>query len=753
MLNLSLFVAILLLTTISVFADDLRVALNPAGIPGRVDPDWPLWTITNGQQNTSTVISGVTFTLQSSSDTTLKGGQYKLVRASFNGFLGEHMIGEGMSTDSTTGSALSLTIQGLSVGTHSILSWHNAWDALTEVAGIDITVDGTKVISNKAQTIRQDNIWTATSTFITFNITSPTQPITFTYQSAESLLSDRRAYLNGFEIDPPGNIANQASFPLPEHGQEHADGDSGSLTASWSGIPNATYDVYFSDSGASGLKLVSGGQSNTSFTFTGLSSMGTYTWRVDVVAPGSTMTTGRNWMFRTRQLAFPGAEGYGKYARGGRGGQVVKVTKLEDDGSEGTLRWALTNLTGPRTVVFDIGGVITLSSRLTINQNYITLAGQTAPGKGIVVTNQPFGLSGAQDVILRHIRVRPGKASGDTVDGMGMQGSNHCIFDRCSMGWSIDESFSSRSAFNITLQRSMISEPLNVAGHKNYPPGTAHGYAASIGGDIGSFHHNLIAHAEGRSWSMAGGVDNAAFFAGRLDMRNNVVYNFGDRVTDGGSHQANFVNNFYKPGPASTRNYDLEAQYEDNLPGTQTYYCSGNAMLGKFNATAEQVVNTTDTNPIAPCFARVTIDPAPTYQKFFDQPFWNSLVETHTANEAYKHVLSDSGAQTPSLDDHDKRIINETLTNNPTFKGSVTGLPGLIDSETDVGGLEPYPTVTRGSTWDTNNDGIADWWDGSNGGNDGWTALDGTFDLTYFAAGFVEPRYTVKASGQGQVSV
>lgn len=131
----------------------------------------------------------------------------------------------------------------------------------------------------------------------------------------------------------------------------------------------------------------------------------------------------------------------------------------------------------------------------------------------------------------------------------------------------------------------MISEPLNVADHKNYPEGTAHGYAATIGGDVGSFHHNLIAHAEGRSWSMGGGVDDNAAFAGRLDIRNNVVYNFGrfwleipnwsslshfkgkwhadyasgSRVTDGGAMEVNFVGNLYKQGPASELTYALQA--------------------------------------------------------------------------------------------------------------------------------------------------------------------------------------------------
>lgn len=165
-----------------------------------------------------------------------------------------------------------------------------------------------------------------------------------------------------------------------------------------------------------------------------------------------------------------------------------------------------------------------------------------------------------------------------------MQGSNYAIFDRCSVGWTIDESFSSRSANNITLQRTLISEPLDIAGHQNYPAGTSHGYAASIGGNIGSLHHNLIAHARGRSWSLAGGLDDAATFAGRLDIRNNVVYNFGNRVTDGGAHEVNFVGNYYKPGlsTSSGMTFDLQATYEDEAPGSQTYHCAGNSMLGRF---------------------------------------------------------------------------------------------------------------------------------------------------------------------------
>lgn len=124
---------------------------------------------------------------------------------------------------------------------------------------------------------------------------------------------------------------------------------------------------------------------------------------------------------------------YSRFSRGGRGGKVVHVTSLDDSEEEGTLRHALTIETGPRIIVFDVGGVITTTSRLTVNDNYVTLAGQTAPGKGIAIQGHPFGLSGASDVILRHIRTRPGTISNQTVDGMGMQGSNYCIMDRCSM--------------------------------------------------------------------------------------------------------------------------------------------------------------------------------------------------------------------------------------------------------------------------------------------------------------------------------
>lgn len=703
----------------------------------------------------------------------LNGNTNKVVYTRIISSLGERVIAEGISTkndngDNVGGVAIRLSISGLPEGKHSLLTWHNAWDKLSAVAALTITADGKEVASNVKQTVRADNIWESSASYITFTATTG-KAVEIVYTPDNG--GDGRGFLNGFEVDSP-SLENQISFPSPTHRDERVAilGNSTGVTASWRAakVEGATYNVYLGTS-ATKLQSVAKGLSTTTTTLYGLNTQDTFYWRVDVVV-GYKTYVGRVFMFRGARLAFPGAEGYGRFARGGRGGKVVHVTSLEDTEAEGTLRYALTKATGPRIIVFDVGGVITTKSRMSVSGQYITLAGQTAPGKGIVIQGHPLGLTGATDIIFRHIRVRPGTVSGQTIDGMGMQGSNHAIFDRCSLGWTIDESFSSRAAYNITFQRSMISEPLNIAGHKNYPNGTAHGYAASIGGDVGSFHHNLIAHAEGRSWSMAGGLDNNAFFAGKLDIRNNVVYNFGGRVTDGGTHQGQFVNNLYKQGPASTLTYALRAQYEDDLPGTQQYYCAGNAMPGVFDQDSVQYVDDgTGKMKNVACYADVTIDGA-NYQKFFDKPFFESHVDTQTATEAYKIVLSDSGASQPVQDDHDKRIVKETVEGTATYTGSVGKKKGIIDNPADVGGLEKFPTATRSATWDADGDGIADWWDGSVG-EDGYTALEGylnfmadphafvspsasiEIDLSALAAGFSKPSFTVTGAKSGSVTV
>ena len=405
--------------------------------------------------------------------------------------------------------------------------------------------------------------------------------------------------------------------------------------------------------------------------------------------------------------AFPTAEGYGRLAKGGRGGRVIAVTNLNDD-CPGSLRAAV-EATGPRTVVFEVGGAIRLKKKLVIGKDNgnLTIAGQTAPGKGILVRDHTFGMLGADDVIVRFIRTRVGTSSGQTMDGMGMSGgANNCIYDHCSISWSIDEAFSSRGARNITLQRTLISEALNVAGHRKYGEGSGHGYAASINGEIGSFHHNLLAHCAGRNWSMAGSMSKTrpTRTVGDLDIRNNVVYNWAHRTTDGEVHQVNFVNNYYKPGPASQKFTALTIDFYEWLDDKTTfYYIAGNVMPGHF--TADEVAKSYE----------IKDRPKHDYQFIVDEPLWEPHVKTQAAEAAYEDVLSNVGCNIPMLDDHNKRIIEEVRNGTHTYAGSKTGLKGIIDNEADAGGFEDFPVVSRPADWDTDRDGMPDAWEKAHG--------------------------------------
>jgi hypothetical protein len=206
------------------------------------------------------------------------------------------------------------------------------------------------------------------------------------------------------------------------------------------------------------------------------------------------------------------------------------------------------------------------------------------------------------------------------------------------------------------------------------------------------------------------------------------------------------------------------------MPGSQSYYCAGNAMPGVFDEDSEQYVGDgTGKKTNVACWADVTINNV-TYQKFVDQPFFESFVETQSASEAYKRVLSDSGVSQPVQDEHDKRIINETLTGTATYTGSVGGKKGIIDNPKDVGGLEDFPTVKRSASWDADGDGVADWWDGSTGG-EGYDVIEGylnfmadphafvapsssvKIDLGALAAGFVKPTFTVDGATLGSIGV
>jgi hypothetical protein len=703
------------------------------------------------------------------------------------------LVNDGVQVDNDVllahpgqGAAMELVLSGLPVGKHSIQTYHNVWSDTSNrhYCPFNLYLNDSLINSEVIRSIQARNSTDATVLFTEIHIREAGQTAVLRMESVEEFTSNPEkeqnlnVNINGFELNSI-DASLQAREPIPGDGDMHADADSGSILLQWKPAINGnirSHNLYFGSDSAEVARAADSSSvtfkglfplADTSFRVEELYSMDRYYWRVDETDSTGEITTGKVWSFQPRHLAFRGAEGYGRFATGGRGGKVVQVTNLNDDGP-GSFREAITKDIGPRTIIFSVSGIITLKSRLVLKSKHVTIAGQTAPGKGICIRGAPLGLG--SESICRFLRVRLG--AGATYDGLGMAGSNHSIIDHCSVSWTIDEAFSSRNGLNLTLQRSLISEALNIADHSNYPSGTAHGYAASIGGDVGSFHHNLLAHCNGRNWSLAGGLDGDGYYAGRLDIFNNVVYNWGSRTTDGGAHEVNFVNNFYKQGAASTQFFMLTAQLEGLGKGSQSYYYAGNIMQNK---SGSYVCDGTDPG----CARKIERAPSQVvdWQVFVNKPFFPSHARIESAEEAYKSVLSDAGCTLPVRDDHDRRIIRETLNGTYTYRGSKSGLAGLIDHQNDAGGYESYPEVQRGENFDSDTDGLPDWWEELHGSNpdsspgdfadsnadpdkDGFTALEDylewmavphfylqtgvsdSIELSGFTAGYQNPVYT-----------
>ncbi|WBL24670.1 pectate lyase family protein [Zunongwangia sp. HGR-M22] len=650
--------------------------------------------------------------------------------------------------------SLTMTISGLRKGKHTLLTFHNTFDSpeATTFAPISIFVNNEKVKTVKPSN-RTDATVNSAMAYIKFEVEDD-KAVTINFEvDSNSDIENDILVLNGFELDGQ-NMMNQARSPFPENSDEHVVIDD-HLNLKWkspSGINS--HRLYFGTNqdniieASEDSEEFQGDFTDNNFEVSDLYSMQTYYWRVDEIDENGDLTRGEVWSFKPAKLAFPGAQGYGRFAIGGRGGKVVEVTNLNDEG-EGSLRYAVEEINGPRTIVFNVSGNIELKSRLVISDKYVTVAGQTAPGKGITMSRAPIGLTG-DDGILRFLRVRIG--AGRTYDGMGLTGANHSIIDHSSISWTIDESFSSRGAHNITLQRTLISEALNIADHGKYEGGKMHGYAATIGGDIGSFHHNLLAHNYGRNWSLGGGLTGNGYYAGRLDIRNNVVYNWGHRTTDGGAHEVNFVNNYYKPGPSTDLFFALTMDHEGVGLGSQKAYFKGNVMPGTFGLENQEKGRR----------SKISNDEIVDYETFVDEPFFPSYVETQPATLAYKIVLSDVGSNLP-LDNHDKRIIQETIDSTYKYKGSISGLAGMIDTEEDAGGWEEYPEETRPADWDTDHDGLPNWWEKAKGLNvnsakgdfseaNSDSNKDGFTELENYLNWLAEPHYIGEAEKKIDIS-
>lgn len=387
----------------------------------------------------------------------------------------------------------------------------------------------------------------------------------------------------------------------------------------------------------------------------------------------------------TEVPAFPGAEGYGRYTAGGRGGDVYVVTNLNDKGPE-SLRNAV-EASGPRTIVFAVSGNIMLEKPLNINNPYITIAGQTAPGDGITIAGYPVNI-GTNNVIIRYIRVRLGDYNRVESDSIGGRRVSDIILDHVSASWSVDETVSFYLTKNVTVQWSFITESLwGSIHHKG-----AHGYGGIWGG-ASSFHHNLMAHHSSRNPRFDGDRD---YTDPATDMRNNVIYNWGFNSTyggEGGNH--NMIANYYKPGPA-TRSGSVKYRIVEVSNGGKWYvadnYVDGFPRISDDNWSGGVQPRENSLDEIKK-----------------DVPFPVPDVNTDAAEIAYQRVLAGGGVTLPVRDTIDKRIVEEVRTGTATYGGEFAGpYTGIIDSQRDVGGLpflRSFPAPA-----DSDRDGLPDWW-------------------------------------------
>lgn len=383
-----------------------------------------------------------------------------------------------------------------------------------------------------------------------------------------------------------------------------------------------------------------------------------------------------------RAPAFPGAEGFGKYATGGRGGRVIVVTNLNDSG-EGSLRKAI-RVKEPRIIVFAVSGTIDLESPLDINYGNLTIAGQSAPGDGICLRNFSTNIK-AGNVIVRYLRFRLGDESRQESDAFGgTKGRSDIMIDHCSVSWSTDECASFYRNSDFTMQWCIISESLSLSVHTK----GRHGFGGIWGGKGASFHHNLLAHHSSRLPRFSGSSSTRNSPDELVDFRNNVIYNWGYNNTYGGEKgRYNMVNNYYKPGPA-TKESVRERIVNPSEPYGQ-FFVSGNYVAGSREVTAD------NWNGGVQCEGP---DAA-----FHAGEFPVEAIRTQNAADAYRDVLKYAGASL-HRDAVDKRIVREVRKGTATY-----GANGIIDSQQNVGG---WPVLEQGAVpADSDRDGMPDQWE------------------------------------------
>ena len=439
-------------------------------------------------------------------------------------------------------------------------------------------------------------------------------------------------------------------------------------------------------------------------------------------------------------LAFPTAEGFGKYASGGRGGEVVEVTNLTDDPvnpAEGSFRWALKQHEGkPLTIVFRVSGTIDLKGNdLRSNRSNVTIAGQTAPGDGICFKGGCLNFGGSRNLIVRHIRSRLGVLNDNTFSpGTGSPSENfipgaafnienggNFIIDHCSFGWSPEENVDFYDDDHVTVQWCMFEEALYNAGHGK----GMRSFGAVFGGKTGTYHHNLLAHNYARSPRFSSTSTNDKVML--VDYVNNVNYNWGrdvacyggeNKVGDQGQFQLNMVNNYYKPGPArpgNNKSYFVSPTFNptSTIQSSGKWHLDGNYMEGDWasqNGVNEDNYKAFSISEYETNLPGLTL--ADMKSEHLDVGEY--AVNTESAQDAYNSVLDKVGAF--PRDAQDARIVNEVRTGTAQYHGSWSNgklQSGIIDKPSDVGG---YPELkTYNEITDEDHDGMDDKWETDNG--------------------------------------
>ena len=415
-----------------------------------------------------------------------------------------------------------------------------------------------------------------------------------------------------------------------------------------------------------------------------------------------------------QQLAFPHAEGFGRFSKGGRGGDVYHVTNLDDYNPktdqpvEGSLRYGMLSQTGARTIVFDVSGTIYLKTQLTHTRSFLTIAGQTAPGDGITIAGWNFKIQGQEnhpisDIMIRFVRFRLGDLNEQEGDCLSTNWIDDLILDHISASWSIDAIHDLRDSKRFTMQWSIFAESLNNSRHGKGNHAMMSSYS-HLYGNV-TVHHNLMASGRNRHPTLGGGgrTDTTAV----VDFRNNVVYNW-DSGTNLGQCRHNIINNYYKPGPTSSyENGNKPFRMKSERAESGVGYMKGNYFEkapAEFNRDNYTAADLGQYHYEALTNNRYTGTTREKFESKIPFVYGADVPKTDTPELTYKVVLERAGANLVR-DAVDARVV----------AGVKNGTNRIIDSQDQVGG---YPDLKSKPTLkDSDRDGMPDEWELSKGLN------------------------------------